>query len=84
MPPYSELYPVGAKVRIRSIEELEAFRARWTLHHALTPEQIAFGGRDAVVASVGFYHGGDPLYVLAAVPGTWHEVCLSAFEPPAA
>jgi hypothetical protein len=80
MPPYNELYPVGARVSIRSREELEAFRTRWTLHDPLSHEQLAFADRDAIVASVGFYHGGDPLYVLADVPGVWHEVCLSAFE----
>jgi hypothetical protein len=28
------------------------------------------------VQEVGFYHGGDVLYQLRGVPGTWHECCL--------
>jgi hypothetical protein len=27
--------------------------------------------------SVGFYHGGDVLYVLEGIPGVWHESCLT-------
>ena len=33
-----------------------------------------------VVSSVGFYHGGDELYVIEGIPGVWHEVCLSLAE----
>jgi hypothetical protein len=80
MAPYSELYPVGTRVRVRSKATLEAFRVEWRLHHPLSDEQLGFAEREAVVKSVGFYHGGDPLYVLDNVPGIWHEVCLLGFE----
>jgi hypothetical protein len=30
------------------------------------------------VKDVGFYHGGDELYQVAGIPGTWHEECLEA------
>jgi hypothetical protein len=30
------------------------------------------------VDEVAFYHGGDVLYTLHAMPGLWHEVCLRA------
>jgi hypothetical protein len=25
---------------------------------------------------VAFYHGGDVLYTLDDIPGTWHEACM--------
>jgi hypothetical protein len=37
-------------------------------------------GCTARVRDVGFYHGGDALYHLEGVPGTWHEACLHAVE----
>lgn len=48
-------------------------------------ESIRFGGVDAPLAgvrshvsSVGFYHGGEPLYTLVDAPGVWHEQRLIA------
>jgi len=76
MTSYQALFDVGAPVRIKPLSALEAFRRSWTLHHPLTEEQLAFAGRPATVAAVGFYHGGDVLYTLEDVPGTWHERCL--------
>ena len=78
MSAYKERFPAGTRVRISSRDDLEAFRARWMFHNPLTPEQLAWAERDALVKEVGFYHGGYPLYVLAGVPGVWHEECLSA------
>jgi hypothetical protein len=35
------------------------------------------------IKSVGYYHGGDELYWLEEIPGTWHEENLeSAPEQP--
>ena len=31
-----------------------------------------------IVRDVSFYHGGDVLYSLEKIPGTWHEQCLSS------
>jgi hypothetical protein len=37
---------------------------------------LKFADKIAKVKSVGFYHGGDELYELEGVLGTWHEQCL--------
>ena len=78
MPAYHERFAVGAPVRIASRATLETFQRQWTYHHPLTAEQLAFADHEAVVAEVAFYHGGDPLYSLAGIPGIWHEPCLAA------
>ena len=57
-------------------DRLHAFRASWKYHHPLGEAQLDAAGRTAVVARVGYYHGGDPLYELEGLPGLWHEVCL--------
>jgi hypothetical protein len=76
MMPYKNAFDVGASVRIRPRDELAQFKADWKYHHALSVEQLAFAGTVTRVRRVGFYHGGDPLYVLEDAPGQWHEVCL--------
>jgi hypothetical protein len=78
MAPYPQRFYERNLVRIVGFKELEAFRANWKFHHPLAEHQLAFAGQQATVASVGFYHGGDVIYELAGVPGTWHEVCLQA------
>jgi hypothetical protein len=60
---YRERFPAGTRVRIASREDLERFRHEWSLHNPLTAEQLSFGAHEVVVAAVGFYHGGEPLYV---------------------
>jgi hypothetical protein len=74
--PYNALYPRGTKVRIASLEELEQFRKSWTSHNKLTLEQIQYAGHEAIVEDLGYYFGGDTIYKLAEIPGTWHEQCL--------
>jgi len=76
MKPYEQAYPVESSVQIADRGSLEAFQRAWRWHHPLVPEQLAFAGRVARVESVAFYHGGDVLYLLKNVPGTWHEDCL--------
>jgi hypothetical protein len=76
MPPYKELYPVGTKVRVAGRAKLDDFLRTWKFHHPLAPEQLLDADRVAEVINVGFYHGGDVLYGLRDVPGTWHEECL--------
>ena len=76
MPPYHALFKVGERVRIASMEQLRDFQAAWRWHHPLTVEQLDFASMESVVGSVGYYHGGDVLYNLRDVPGTWHECCL--------
>ncbi len=76
MPIYDASYPAGTTVRVADEAALVEFRDKWKAHNPLTEEMIACAGREAAVKSVGYYHGGDPLYVLVGVPGVWHEVCL--------
>ena len=83
MPPYAERFPVGTAVRVANWTALEHFRSHWRLHNPLAAEQLGWAGRRAVVAEVGFYHGGDPLYVLHGVPGVWQEECLVAIPDQA-
>jgi hypothetical protein len=78
--PYKAIFPEGSKVRIAATAVLEEFQKTWKYHHPLQPEQLQFAGVTAVVKSVGFYHGGDQLYVLEDVPGIWNEPCLEAAD----
>ncbi len=73
---YNAEYPVGSFVRIATRSSLEQFRKEWKYHHPLQEEQLAFANMIALIKKVGFYHGGDELYVLEGVPGIWHEECL--------
>lgn len=74
---YEPEFPVGTHVRIMEFEALERFQQEWKWHNPLRDEQLKFAGREAQVASVTFYHGGDELYQLKEVPGLWHEACLA-------
>lgn len=76
MKPYEAFFVVGALVRIADRQRLERFLKEWKFHNSLQPEQLEFAGKVAKVEKIGFYHGGDPLYVLESVPGVWHEECL--------
>jgi hypothetical protein len=77
---YKEQFPVGSEVEIADRNFLEAFASSWKLHHALDPGQIAYAGQTSSVRKVGFYHGGDVLYELDAIPGIWHEACLRSAQ----
>ena len=74
--PYSAAFPRGTRVRVAARAKLEEFMASWKLHNPLRPEQLSFAGQLATVRDVGYYHGGDELYSLEGVPGSWHEACL--------
>jgi len=76
MKPYEAAFPEGSLVQIADRTLLEQFLANWDFHNPLTQEQLEFAQKTAKVRKVGFYHGGDPLYVLDGVPGIWHEQCL--------
>jgi hypothetical protein len=81
MPSYQENFPVGSKVRVAGASVLERFlRKNWAYHHPLDPLHVQLAGSVQVVASVGFYHGGDVLYTLEGVSGEWHEDCLIAAD----
>jgi len=75
--PYKARFPAGTRVRVADLAQLERFRVDWRFHHRLAPEQLGFAAREATVQDVSYYHGGDPLYTLDGVPGTWHEECLA-------
>ena len=75
---YKAAYPQGTKVRVADLGFLEEFKQTWKYHHKLRPEQLEYADRVLTVVSVGFYHGGDPLYSLEGSPGLWHEQCLRA------
>ena len=79
-PNYQEVFQVGTKVRIVSKSKLEDFARTWKYHHKLQPEQMEYAGTQSTVKSVGFYHGGDSLYVLEGIPGIWHEACLETAQ----
>jgi len=76
--PYKEAFPEGTKIRVADRSFLDHFMAEWKYHHKLQPEQLAYADKEATVESVGFYHGGDPVYKLNGIPGTWLEPCLRA------
>jgi hypothetical protein len=78
--PYKADFPAGTRVRILEIGNLIRFREHWKLHHPVSEEMLLFAGKTAIVKSVGFYHGGDELYELYEIPGTWHEECLMIAE----
>jgi hypothetical protein len=74
---YHQKFTAGSIVRIAERQALERFRQTWKLHNPLLADQLVFAGSSATIASVGFYHGGDVLYVLEGIPGVWHELCLT-------
>ncbi len=73
---YKATFPEGSKVRVVSIDALEAFARDWKYHHKIQPEQMGYAGVISTVKEVSFYHGGDQLYILENVPGIWNEPCL--------
>jgi hypothetical protein len=78
--PYKAAFPAGTEVRIADHAFLKDFAATWKYHHKLQPEQLAYAGHEARIEEVGYYHGGDPLYKLAGIPGLWLEQCLRGHE----
>jgi hypothetical protein len=80
MSPYEEKFPKGSRVRVVDRAALEQFKKEWGYHNPLSEDQLTYAGKEAVIHSVGYYHGGDVLYWLQGVPGTWHEVCLTSAE----
>jgi hypothetical protein len=74
--PYREAFPEGTKVRIADRAFLDEFKKTWKYHHKLQTEQLGYAECVTTVKKVGFYHGGDPVYELADIPGLWLEQCL--------
>jgi hypothetical protein len=80
MSSYQPAVKVGEHVRIVSRKSLEKFAKTWRHHNPLTSAQLAFAGQTARVRNVGIYHGGDVIYELEGIGGTWHEICLVATD----
>ena len=76
--PYEALFAIGDRVVVEDRSVLEKFAREWKYHNPLMPSQIDSAGMHSTVKDVGFYHGGDPIYQLENVEGTWHEGCLKA------
>ena len=74
--PYKEAFPEGTRVRIADRAFLDDFKRTWKYHHKLRAEQLGFADQITTVKKVGFYHGGEPVYELADIPGFWLEQCL--------
>jgi hypothetical protein len=79
---YNIEFPTGTSVKIADRGTLENFLKNWKYHDKLTPEQVEYHDRVALVERTGIYFGGDELYWLEGIPGTWHEQCLSAHPEP--
>ena len=75
---YTERFPVGSTIKVAEREFLEEFKQSWKYHHPLMSTQLERAGTVATVSKVSFYHGGDVLYELEGIPGTWHQQCLRA------
>ena len=54
---YKENFPVGLRVRIAEMGELENFQRTWQFHHKLESGQLAYAGKLAEVKALSFYHG---------------------------
>jgi len=75
MPMFQELFPVGSRVRIIERQDLREFAKGWKYDYKPQRSQMKFGGREAIVKAVTYYHG-EVLYELDEVPGVWWEECL--------
>lgn len=78
---YRAKFQVGARVRVAEEPVLRRFlRPDWALHHPLDPDLVRLAGTFQVIESVGFFHGGDPVYRLRNTGGTWHEGALVTLD----
>jgi hypothetical protein len=75
---YPQKFVKGDVVKIADYFPLENFSKTWRYHHKLESRQLEFAEQIATIQDVGFYHGGDVLYVLEGIPGIWHEQCLKS------
>lgn len=76
MPQYQEQFPKGSTVRVKDSAALASFKKEWCYHNPLQDAQLACAGKEGKVSAVSFYHGGDVLYSIEAMPGLWHEQCV--------
>jgi hypothetical protein len=76
MPDYHSAFNPGEHVRFANEEVLRNFQQSWKWHHPLADEQLAWANKRDSIKSVGYYHGGTPLYAFNTAPGIWHESCI--------
>lgn len=76
MQPYQEQFPKDSLVRVKNRAALELFKREWRYHNPLADAQLSCAGKEGRVAAVSFYHGGEVLYTIEAMPGLWHEQCV--------
>jgi len=76
MPDYHSAFDGGENVSIADFDTLRGFQRSWKWHHPLADEQLTHAGERDWIKTVGYYHGGTPLYEFASIPGIWHESCL--------
>ena len=75
-----ERFPVGTRVRVGTLAQLEAFVRDWKFHNPLMREQLQFAGLVSSVRKVDYY-GGDSLYYLEGTGSyIWQEECLTQCE----
>ncbi len=75
---HGKKFAVGTLVCVEERETLDRFLSTRTQHSPLTPDQLEYAGYKAVVRDVALDPGGEPLYSLENIPGTWYEECLRA------
>ena len=78
--PYKADFPEGTWVQIKPREFLEEFKRTWKYHNPLQDLHLEYASHTARVLAVGYYFGGDELYILNGVGGKWHECCLDAIK----
>jgi hypothetical protein len=76
VPQYQEQFPKDSIVRVRDRAALESFKKEWRFHNPLSDAQLDYAAKEGRVAAVSYYHGGDVLYTIEAMPGLWHEQCI--------
>ena len=73
-------FPQGTRVKVVDRKRLIDFSATWNKHHPLQSEQLEYADRVAIVKSIGWYFGGDPVYSLEGLPGSWLDPCLESAD----
>jgi hypothetical protein len=77
MPNSHPAFLCGERVNTASLEVLREFtKDFYRLHHAVTPEQLAYADHETNIVAIEEWHGGGIIYRLKDVPGLWLEAVL--------
>jgi hypothetical protein len=82
MQAYTASFDVASEVQIADLQALEDFLRMWRFHSPLRKEQLAYAGRSAHVAKVGFHHSGGAQSAHGAKP--WTQAWGGAHRRPLA